>query len=833
VTLIPVAKGFQKQVAKQLDGVGGAGGKAGQATGKNFSDGFGGQLKKLGLLAAGALATAGVGRLLGDSIKQASDLGESLNAVNVVFEESAAGIAKIGEAASKNLGLSQTEFNAAAVQFSSFAEKIAGDGGDVVGTIDELTTRGADFASVMNLEVSEALQVFQSGLAGETEPLKKFGIDLSAASVEAFALESGIIAAGESMTESQKVQARYGALMEQTAKTSGDFSNTSDSLANQQRILNAEFANVQASIGVALIPVLEKLQGIVIDKVLPAFEDFGDWLESPAGTAAVEGLTNVITGLVEFTIDLVGAIGTALPILAALGTAFIILQGKVILAHTAIGLATIAQIGLNAAMAANPIGLIITALAALAIGIGAFINATNNATPSQEELNQKLSDTNETLDNLQTALDNGTISQREYEIASRQVKDEQRELRGALQDSYNWTEAQTDASYRARDAALAQRNATIDLRGETDKYTDSIRMANGALISNAVLEEAQYNFLQDYNYSLGTTTKTLQDWIDELTERNFAQLQGISTSEFYSQATDDIGTSTAAATTTSREYTTAVNNSAAAIEAATPANQEFLDVLNGVATVEPGTGIQDITRDIQNMIVELDKANELTMLENGFVEFMRDGQKTTARFDPETGELLESFTEPTGTNLVRSATGEIIDTNALNRTLQGEFGDSIREVTGATTQAINDAILGSVTLTDPETGMSRTVASSSEAGLASAIERAEKEGYVNGGGFEGDVKELISGINKVGSEIGEAVVADAALASGGLVTRPTKAIIGEAGPEMVIPLNKFENMMGAGGGGKSLVYNAAPNQSMDSEQELFTAMRRASIVAGW
>src|SRR6056297_297030 len=298
VTLIPVAKGFQREVAKQLDGVGGAGGKAGQVTGKNFSEGFGGQLKRLGVLAAGALATAGVGRLLGSSIKQASDLGESLNAVNVVFEESADGIAKIGEAASKNLGLSQTEFNAAAVQFSSFAEKIAGDGGDVVGTIDELTTRGADFASVMNLEVSEALQVFQSGLAGETEPLKKFGIDLSAASVEAYALEAGIVAAGESMTESQKVQARYGALMEQTAKTSGDFANTSDSLANQQRILQAEFTNVQASLGTALIPVLENLQTLVIRRVLPAFEDFGNWLESPDGIAAVEAFTTAATGLI-------------------------------------------------------------------------------------------------------------------------------------------------------------------------------------------------------------------------------------------------------------------------------------------------------------------------------------------------------------------------------------------------------------------------------------------------------------------------------------------------------------------------------------------------------
>ena len=73
-----------------------------------------------------------------------------------------------------------------------------------------------------------------------------------------------------------------------------------------------------------------------------------------------------------------------------------------------------------------------------------------------------------------------------------------------------------------------------------------------------------------------------------------------------------------------------------------------------------------------------------------------------------------------------------------------------------------------------------------------------------------------------------------ALAEGGYVDRPTNALIGEAGPEVVMPLDRFESMMGLGqGSGKSVNYYAAPNQSIDSEQELFQAMRRAKVVAGW
>jgi hypothetical protein len=72
------------------------------------------------------------------------------------------------------------------------------------------------------------------------------------------------------------------------------------------------------------------------------------------------------------------------------------------------------------------------------------------------------------------------------------------------------------------------------------------------------------------------------------------------------------------------------------------------------------------------------------------------------------------------------------------------------------------------------------------------------------------------------------------LAQGGLVTGPTNALIGEAGPELVIPLDKFESMFGmAGGQGKAINYYAAPNQSLDSEQELFQAMKRAKVVVGW
>ena len=93
---------------------------------------------------------------------------------------------------------------------------------------------------------------------------------------------------GAEMTEQQKVQARYSLLMKQTNQTAGDFANTSDQLANRQRILSARWDNARAQLGTALLPMLEDLSGWVLDKGIPAFEDFADWFQGP-GIKKIQG----------------------------------------------------------------------------------------------------------------------------------------------------------------------------------------------------------------------------------------------------------------------------------------------------------------------------------------------------------------------------------------------------------------------------------------------------------------------------------------------------------------------------------------------------------------
>ena len=324
---------------------------AGTEGGKRLGGGMVSAAKSfLGPLVASFSAFAAIDFFKG-SIEAASNLSESQNAIKVTFGEASGAIAKLGEDSATRLGLSTAAFNGIATQFSAFASTIAGSGGDVAKVVDDLSQRGADFASVMNLDVNDALGLFQSGLAGETEPLRKYGIDMSAAAVEAYALANGIWDGTGQMTEAQKVQARYGSLMAQTSKTQGDFANTSTGLANSQRIANAEIENARANLGNALLPIMAAVTTFMAQTFVPILDGLG------AGFQWVTDNANL-----------------SIPILAALG--------GIILAALApsIWAAVVATWAFTAALLANPftwivlgIGLLIGAIVFLAMNWDAVV----------------------------------------------------------------------------------------------------------------------------------------------------------------------------------------------------------------------------------------------------------------------------------------------------------------------------------------------------------------------------------------------------------------------------------------------------------------------------
>lgn len=215
--------------------------------------------------AAQAGAILGLGVAAKKAIDASSNLTESVNAVTVTYGDASEAVLALGDDSAQSFGMSQRAFNEFATQFSAFANQIAeSDGRNVADVVQEMTTRIADFASVHNVSLEEAARIAQSTLAGETEAFRRYGGDVSAATVKTYAYANGIAEAGTELTEGQKVLARYGAFMDQTNDIANDFRNTSDSLANSQKILAAESENAQAAMGEGLAPALAKAeQGLI------------------------------------------------------------------------------------------------------------------------------------------------------------------------------------------------------------------------------------------------------------------------------------------------------------------------------------------------------------------------------------------------------------------------------------------------------------------------------------------------------------------------------------------------------------------------------------------
>lgn len=284
VQVIPTTNGISSAIGKEFTGVGAA---ASGAMGGALVAG----LKKFAAPVAAIFAAIELGDVFGQSIRQASNFQESVNAVKVTFGDLSDEILDYGKNSARTLGLDKNTFNEYAVAFSNWAGTLAGNGKNSADIINELMVRGSDFASVYNLEVADALRLFQAGLAGETEPLRRFGIDMTMAGIEAYALANGIWDGENAMTESEKVMARYGKIMESTNKTQGDFARTSDMLANATRITKETWEEFQMALGALFLPTIQNIVIFVRDNLIPILNSFvydvlpkvGEWWQEHIG----------------------------------------------------------------------------------------------------------------------------------------------------------------------------------------------------------------------------------------------------------------------------------------------------------------------------------------------------------------------------------------------------------------------------------------------------------------------------------------------------------------------------------------------------------------------
>ena len=199
-------------------------------------------------------------------LEVASDLQEVQNVVDVTFgEKGAAVVEDFAKKAAGSFGMSELSAKQFTGTMGAMLKSMNLDDDAVQDMSLALTGLAGDMASFYNLDAEEAFSKLRSGISGETEPLKQLGINMSVANLEAYALSQGINTAWKEMSAAEQATLRYQYIMQATADAQGDFARTSDSYANQQRILQLNMENLSASIGGKVLPIITQFSGLLND----------------------------------------------------------------------------------------------------------------------------------------------------------------------------------------------------------------------------------------------------------------------------------------------------------------------------------------------------------------------------------------------------------------------------------------------------------------------------------------------------------------------------------------------------------------------------------------
>lgn len=305
VEILPSAQGMGRALQGQIGGANGIGAVASNS----FNSGILGGVSKLAVPLAAAFGALNVGQWVSDAIGAASDLSETASAVETVFGDANAEVAAFAQNASTTLGMTQQQALEGARAFGIFGQAAGLSGDDLAMFSTDLVGLATDFASFNNVEPDQAIQAIGAGLRGEAEPLRQFGILLDDAALRARALEMGIYDGNGALTQQQRVLAAQAEIFEQAGVQAGDFERTSEGLANQQRILNAQWEDFTAEVGTAFLPIMTDLVTMLNDSFMPALEDMLEVFESDEFRgemqAALEELGPLLPDIAEAFTDLV------------------------------------------------------------------------------------------------------------------------------------------------------------------------------------------------------------------------------------------------------------------------------------------------------------------------------------------------------------------------------------------------------------------------------------------------------------------------------------------------------------------------------------------------
>ena len=252
---------------------------------------------------AGAFAVKKLIDFGSEAIKLGSDLNEVQNVVDVAFPKMSKQVDQFAKSAMYASGLSETMAKRYTGTFGAMSKAFGFSEQQAYEMSTALTSLAGDVASFYNISQDEAYTKLKSVFTGETETLKDLGVVMTQTALDAYAMANGFGKTTAEMSEAEKVALRFAFVQSQLALASGDFARTSDSWANQVRIMKLQFQSFMASVGQGLInlftPVIQVLN-FLLSKLLTVGNAFRALTELLTGKKSQAG------GGIQETADAVG-----------------------------------------------------------------------------------------------------------------------------------------------------------------------------------------------------------------------------------------------------------------------------------------------------------------------------------------------------------------------------------------------------------------------------------------------------------------------------------------------------------------------------------------------
>ena len=262
---------------------------------KQSFNGLGSAVKKIGLLIGGVFAVGKLVQFGKECVELGSDLTEVQNVVDVTFTTMSDKVNEFAKNAMTSAGLSETMAKRYVGTFGAMSKSFGFSEAQAYDMSTALTQLTGDVASFYNISQDLAYIKLKSVFTGETETLKDLGVVMTQSALDQYALANGYGKTTSAMTEQEKVALRFAFVQEQLSAASGDFIRTSDSWANQVRVMQLQLQSLKATVGQGLIniftPVL-KLINVLLGKLTTlanAFKSFTELITGKKSSGQTSG----------------------------------------------------------------------------------------------------------------------------------------------------------------------------------------------------------------------------------------------------------------------------------------------------------------------------------------------------------------------------------------------------------------------------------------------------------------------------------------------------------------------------------------------------------------